>query len=413
MNNKKLKILFMPLSSFVSHTTRCLSVAEVFQENGHIVDFVACIKYQEFIENAGFRVHPVSDIDYEKIVAFGAPDDYHQRYNPDLANMKYGLVQMAKDDARILDEVNPDLVVFDGRATVIFPALKKKIPCVEIRNHVGYIHGEERAYLKEQGVTRDFQIALKDENDFVSEFYRAVQNYAVDLEYYKSIKYYPIPVLIPGIPEFEITDGVNFYDTRPNIFIGPLYWKGWKSERLPDLKYLKRKVILVTVGSTFPFINVMKNICSVFNNEDYFVIINAGDDFAAVAGDSNLDNFYFVEYINLQEYLEFTDLVIYHGGHGTSMYVLNAGVPSVVIPFNGDHTEITRHIDYLKVGKQLKKYPDDITAADIKGAVTEVLENSEYRTNAQKFKNLIRKWDNAPERAAEYILNYYNELQKF
>lgn len=76
------------------------------------------------------------------------------------------------------------------------------------------------------------------------------------------------------------------------------------------------------------------------------------------------------------------DLVVTHGGFGTVMGCLAAGVPLVVIPVQGDQPRNARRCADLGVGRVVG--PEERAPAVIRAAVRAVLAEPSYRTNAAR-----------------------------
>ena len=76
----------------------------------------------------------------------------------------------------------------------------------------------------------------------------------------KEKKLYPVPIIVPGIKEFEI-DEVNSFQRKPHVFAGPLIWKHWGDDKSLNLEPLKnKKIVLIAVGSSFPCEKAIKKI---------------------------------------------------------------------------------------------------------------------------------------------------------
>jgi len=407
VKKEKLRILFAPLSIFISHVTRCLCVAEVLHKRGHIIEFVSCQKYKMFIEDAGFNVHQVSEIEYEKGLVFGAPHEYKRRFNTDVFKMSFGFKKMIAEDTKIIENFKPDVIVYDGRITHLLSAYEKQIPCFEIRNHLGILSKEEMSFLKIE-IPFNTEDINNDERDFALEFIKAAQSQFFNKKWDQNL-FHLAPVIIPGIPEFEIQNE-NCFQLRKNIFVGPFFWKGWKKDGIGITDKIDGKIIVVVAtGSTFPFKTAINSICNALSDDRFQVVINAGDNYNIFTEDIKRKNCHFYKYIPLGMYLEKADLVIHHGGHGTTMHVLKAGLPSIIIPFNGDHMVISHQIENLKLGLVLKKYPDDISAADVLVAVNEIMNNGKYKENAKYFQQLLENANCAEEKAADFIELSYSQ----
>jgi MGT family glycosyltransferase len=94
-----------------------------------------------------------------------------------------------------------------------------------------------------------------------------------------------------------------------------------------------------------------------------------------------------------REVLRHADAVITHGGHGTVVKALAAGVPMVVLPHGRDQDDTAVRVTARGAGLALKR-----TAAPeaIAAAVREVLQNPSFRASAQRLgASVLRDADDA------------------
>src|SRR5262249_34117731 len=81
-------------------------------------------------------------------------------------------------------------------------------------------------------------------------------------------------------------------------------------------------------------------------------------------------------------------LVITHGGHGTVMKALAAGVPMVVLPHGRDQADTAARITARGAGVALAR---TASSEAIRGAVQHVLQNDSFRGAARRFGKVIRR----------------------
>lgn len=89
-----------------------------------------------------------------------------------------------------------------------------------------------------------------------------------------------------------------------------------------------------------------------------------------------------------RQVLRQTAVVITHGGHGTVVKALAAGVPMVLLPHGRDQADTAVRVSARGAGVMLRRsaHPDAIAAA-----VRQVLENPSYRAAAQRLGEAIRR----------------------
>jgi len=81
-------------------------------------------------------------------------------------------------------------------------------------------------------------------------------------------------------------------------------------------------------------------------------------------------------------------LLVTHGGHGTAMKGLAAGVPMVLLPHGRDQGDTATRVTMRGAGIALKRTAPSSTIA---AAVRRVLQNASYRTAAQRLGEIIRR----------------------
>lgn len=109
------------------------------------------------------------------------------------------------------------------------------------------------------------------------------------------------------------------------------------------------------------------------------------------------DNAYVVDFADHDPLLERAALVVGHGGHGTTMRTLRAGVPIVGMPARGtDQATTLRLIDSWHAGRSL---PADADVDAIRTAVAEVLGDTSYAETAQRFSRDLLGTDGAADAA--------------
>ena len=89
-----------------------------------------------------------------------------------------------------------------------------------------------------------------------------------------------------------------------------------------------------------------------------------------------------------QQILQHAALIITHGGHGTAMKALAAGVPIVLLPHGRDQDDTATRVTMRGAGIALKRTASSSTIA---AAARHVLQNASYRTAAQRLGEIIRR----------------------
>lgn len=102
-------------------------------------------------------------------------------------------------------------------------------------------------------------------------------------------------------------------------------------------------------------------------------------------------NVYTFRYVPNEPVFAIADVVIHHGGHGTMLGALAAGVPQIIIPDNITSTNQSHHastIEQLGIGVYLRK--DEFSSESLRQAIFKVLSGS-YRPKAEEFATELKQ----------------------
>lgn len=94
-----------------------------------------------------------------------------------------------------------------------------------------------------------------------------------------------------------------------------------------------------------------------------------------------------VAYAPQQQIVDRSQLVITHAGMNTVLGTLGRGIPLVAIPITNEQPGIAARLVATGAGKMQPL--DTLTAASLKAAIVEVLQNPQYRANAVKIQQAI------------------------
>jgi UDP-N-acetylglucosamine:LPS N-acetylglucosamine transferase len=105
-------------------------------------------------------------------------------------------------------------------------------------------------------------------------------------------------------------------------------------------------------------------ILQIFDKTDYRVMISTAGTMPAKEYNGLSSNVLFVDWIDGLSAIKQSDLVIHHGGYGTTMETLVAEKPSVIIPSHSEQEGNGRRLEKLGVGKVVLPYEDELQAMD-------------------------------------------------
>lgn len=186
---------------------------------------------------------------------------------------------------------------------------------------------------------------------------------------------------------------------------------GWLAE-LPQ-----RPTVLVTLGTVFNRqTSLFQKIITALGDEPINVVITLGSGADPDQIGPRPDNIYIEPYIPLARLLPHCQLAITHGGVHTTLSVLCYGLPMLCIPIGASSIfRAVRCVD-LGMGLAIKSNVDaqmlgrlghtavwpDLTIPSIRQAVRELLQEPQYRLNAQKARSEMQALP-GPERAVELL----------
>jgi len=406
---KRLRILFAPLGYFLSHFSRCMAVAEALKQRGHDIGFISVPKDEAWLTKQGYQIFPAYSMPPGDIQAYGAPFEYQKKYLGSdfakIANRQFGIDKMAEDEFAIYARFKPDLLIWDGRPTAPVTASLMGIRAVGINNLSTPIDNQPACAASTEPEGR-MTLELQIQNELKVSFAQAIEKSPHFLQFIRSI-----PWIVPGLPVLENKAKLALLGNPIHHYVGQLRWSEWDALPKPVVgRYQNKIVILLTLGSSFPFPIIVRHILRAFTDKKYQVIVNTGDQFVISAEGGNGHEV--LPLICLRAYLEISHVVLHHGGHGTAMEVLRAGLPSVVIPFNGDQIDISKRLEQFGCALRIEKYPDEITADELAAALHTVLDSPSFKDNALRFKQELECWPDGSTMAADFIESHYVQMEK-
>ncbi len=167
--------------------------------------------------------------------------------------------------------------------------------------------------------------------------------------------------LIPASPKIE---PVKPPDDVKVIFSGPLAEISGGAQKIPffaEQNDLPR--VYVTIGggaNRFNERQFFEAILSVFDKTDFRVLVTTARSVPAKLFQGRSANVVFTDWVDGIAAIKQSDLVIQHGGYGSTMEVLLSGKPSIVIPFHSEQEGNGRRIKRLRLGDFYLPYQGDL-----------------------------------------------------
>ena len=406
-----MKILCLPYSYTLSHVTRLLAVARVLRERGHEIVFAGSgpDTKSHFIEEEGFATLPFYQIDPKDL--FGRIRDGKMRF---VAEDE--LEKMILSDREIYREVNPDLVLSDGRFSSMISAGIEKIAHAAIVNvssteyrALPYVPFFER--LPEKLARRLDPLNLWLEMQLFDTVANAFKKWSKKHSLAKTVT---ATNCLTGNDLTLMADIEDYFPTRhlPSDYhyVGPLTWQ--KGVPLPDWwppQTAGKSLIYITMGTTWVG-GSFENLYNLVRDQGLAAIITTGGQLKDAA-DKGLKTvpgeIYLEDFIAGEEAMKICELVVCHGGNGTIYQALEQGRPIIGIPTIPDQDFNMRRVEALGLGikvapADLEKNPQQLFAA-----IRRVLDTPSYREKALAFSKKLQGL-NPAEKAADLIEHQFS-----
>jgi UDP:flavonoid glycosyltransferase YjiC (YdhE family) len=323
MSAEKPLMLFFPFD-VLAHYMRCLQLAQWFSPYYRIV-FQDSERYRSFVEAQGFETFSCVTLDADTVQECVRRFDFSWMNEADL-------YEVTREQVWVMNDYKPALVLGDAVPTLRIATEQAGIPYISLMNgymsrhyaHVRQMSWRYPLYRYLKMLPQSLLSALTRKGEALS-FQKIHQPFRKLRERF-------------GLEEkgsyFDETEGdVNFICDLPSLFpqvnlpehyhfVPPLFHTGKKegaddwSSRLDK----NRKTLFVSMGSTGEWNHV-----DCLNDPSFsrYNIITAGDRQRVLHAAHILS----ADFIQPEDILPFTDLVICHGGNGTVYQALSYGIP--------------------------------------------------------------------------------------
>jgi MGT family glycosyltransferase len=216
--------------------------------------------------------------------------------------------------------------------------------------------------------------------------------------------------LVAGTPDTD-----PFSESAEVTYVGPILWQR-PDAALPDwIDTLRRDRPLVwvytgnpTYGPVAPWADsmVLLRAClATLADEDVQVVLTTGYQQLPEDVLSSLPtNFHYEPYLPGLAMAERSDLLIHHGGHGSSMTGLITGTPAVIVPTYSERESNARRVAALGAG--LVVVPTEgasgekgLSLEELRLKVRQVLSDPSFAANARRVADNMRNYGGAAEAA--------------
>ncbi len=268
-------------------------------------------------------------------LAYQVPRDEY--FSKRIVNLRF------KKLLKIAEQFKPDVLIGDTHFLTRLLGKKLSLPVIQITRLAGFPPAPdffwwlpEKPRMVEPNAVGPFEHLL--EKLGLSDVQRAEDLLKGDL------------YLIPASPRVEPISA----DGQRLLFSGPLMENRSLEHKIPffDVPVDVPKIYITAGGGANRFgqQQFFQTILNVFNKKDFKVLISTGGLFPAKNLNGHSTNVLFVDWVDGLSAIQKSDLVIHHGGYGSTLEVLTLGKPSIVIPFHSEQEGNGRRLQALQVG---------------------------------------------------------------
>lgn len=401
-----MKALFVPFAPSLAHVSRCLAVAEAWHTQGHEANFAVGRERVDMVRQAGFEAQAVPEVDG----AVFRTDRGFRWLTPEYFQSNLDA------ERELVDRFRPDVVLFDFRFSTASSARLASVPAVSI------LHGNGLRLALQPGGTARRLIGDPRALSGVAALRLRILRRMFPLGFQtmlRTVARRVAPVIqAHGLPpastvfELLLGDRILLADIRELLpeklppdahIVGPLVWSGWGGSApwLEDLG--PRPLIYVTMGSTVHAQASLVKIVRALSDGPYNLVISSGGlplppDLAAP------EHVHIYATVPGATVVQRSALVLSHGGHGTLLQALAAGVPSLILPANPDQVLVAQQAEALGVGRSLwqpgwlptgSQAADRLTARQIRQAVDDLVVDQDCRRTCRAFQTKIASYPGA------------------
>ncbi|MDK2987753.1 MAG: hypothetical protein PWQ47_891 [Methanothermococcus sp.] len=358
-----MKILISVCGEGFGHTTRCIAIGEELSKE-HDVKFIAYGKSKNFIEMSNYEVFET----YPEIKLTGNNGKFDIKKS--IFNKGYNPAKAVKREVEIIKTYDPDVIISDCKYSTVMASKFLKKPYYIITN---------QNYTK---TNKKERIIIYPVMELLNIINKSAER-----------------VIIPDLPLPYTICEYNLKAIDNLVFVGPLiryslYDESNKFEPNKSKNDNSRDYILCVIGGFEYRFRILELLNKIAEKKNLKVKMVCGSH--EVAKKLNKIKSKNVEIIplvtDMEDLIKNCSFIVCHGGHSTLMEAISFGKPIVTIP-DLDHPEQennAKKIDELKCGIALSHKDLD---NKLEEALDEIQNNKIYFKNAEKLKNLCKKYN--------------------
>jgi UDP:flavonoid glycosyltransferase YjiC (YdhE family) len=382
---RRMRVLFTCWPAY-GHFHPMVALARALAASGHDVAFATAGAFCPYVELVGFGAFPAGLSDSEALAQAHASD------NPP------GLSAQAAGGPRNLSPAQRRAMSL-GRASAhlrdLLPIIGRWRPDVLVHDESELAGSLAAALAGIPWVTHGLGIH-RSRSDLGQAFWREHGRGLVTAQGMDRHLY--LDLCPPGLATALARDFAESHPLQPVGFDDPT------GQPLPAwVGELRRcSTVYVTLGTVYNAApEVFTTVLDALRNEPLDIVVTLGSDGDPAAFGPQPPNVHIERYLAQTRLLPACDVVVTHGGMGTVFGALRNGLPLVILP-QGAPSQ-TRGADAcVAAGVGRRLLAQELTAASLRRDVTALLENSAYRTNANRLRCEIEAMP-TPEAAANVI----------
>lgn len=378
----------------MAHFSRPLKWIEQLDPENYDIYLASDPKFKKLVPITGVTfldIHCIDAVQFSETVGRAAPIYDRATFEAHI-----------QEDMRIMDQVQPDVVIGDFRHSLSVSCRLKKIKYVNIANAYWSPDIALSYPLPEAPVIRALgeKLSARLMGLFIP-FVLKINFFKMAFMLRKSL--HQAGLFFSDYRQV-ITDGdVTLYCDTPGLiplkkqegrerFVGPLVWSmpvqlpDWWTDLNP-----KKKRIFLSLGSSGPADCLPLIIQAVSKLDVELIVARAGKAMDLPP----LSNVHVTDFLPIEDACQNSDLIICNGGSPMCHAALTYGVPTIGIICNNDQLLNMAHIEKRGAGRMLRYW--NLTAEKITNAVTEILENPTYAKSSEAIRSEFDAFNSSSE----------------
>ncbi|MCB1559283.1 MAG: hypothetical protein KDJ50_10210 [Alphaproteobacteria bacterium] len=370
------KILILANSISLAHPTRMWKLACDLRDAGHHVEFATSEAFWKYLlpTRQDIKLHPISSI---------TPEEFNRRLFK--TQFLFTSQEMERDfleDSRLIETIEPDIIIGDTRPTALIPARMCGIPYFNMTQY-HWAHG-----LENKDILPPVQAVLLFGRTISSLTSPLITPFILKSMVDKANQFFCRHPLTKDarIPEFESLsefylagDYTLFADLHAlyplaqldqhQSFIAPLIWSNsetaWPDHWPHD--FGGKPVAYVSMGSTGSYRTIPAVLEGLRMNG--FQILLSGYGYNSY--DLDLRDTYCAQFVPGDAAMKKADLVVCNGGTGTTYHAISHGLPILAVPQNMDQSLHSYQLEQAGVARMI--YADQISTQAVSEAVCDLM----------------------------------------